>query len=89
MKSTCVPLVVYQTTSEESQQYLCPQSKADSLFMSVSLSLKSKRLPFSFILSGFDDLGSTGMPCCTAQRNRTYRGTKDLNCVLFVGPKKT
>lgn len=62
---------IYQATSVGSQQYLCPQSKADSLAMSVSLSVKSKSLAFPCILSGFEDLGSTGTPCCTAQRNRT------------------
>lgn len=44
--------------------------------MSAPLSVKSKSLPFSCILSGRDDLGSTGTPCCTAQRNSTWREQK-------------
>lgn len=67
---------IYQTTSVGSQQYLWPQSKADSLFMSESLIENSKIPAFPFILSGCDDLGSTGTPCCTAQRNRTWKAPK-------------
>lgn len=51
-------------------------SRICRLSMSVSLSVKSKILALSFILSGFDDLGITGTPCCTAQRNRTWKETK-------------
>lgn len=63
--------IACQATSDGSQQYLRPQSKADSLSMSESLSEKSNSSELLFILSGLDDLGSTGTPCCTAQRNKT------------------
>lgn len=60
-----------QTTSDGSQQYLWLRSRPDSFSMSESLMEKSKIKAFPLILSGFDDLGSTGTPCCTAQRSRT------------------
>lgn len=66
-------LLTYQTTSEGSQQYLWLQSRADSFSMSESLMEKSKIPALPLILSGFDDLGSTGTPCCTAQRSRTWQ----------------
>ena len=80
-------LLVYQTIFDESMSYLRPQSKAVSLSMSVSLSVKSKSFALSFILSGFEDLGTTGTPCCTAQRNRTWRGTKSVFQVLKNVPE--
>lgn len=64
-------LFTCHTTSDESQQYLWLQSRADTFSMSESLMEKSKIPVLSLILSGFDDLGSTGTPCCTAQRSRT------------------
>lgn len=68
-----VALLARQTTCEGSQQYLWPQSRADSLSMSESLMEKSKISAFPLILSGFDDLGSTAAPCCTAQRSSTWK----------------
>lgn len=63
--------MVCQATTDGFQQYLRPQSNADSLSMSASLSEKSNSTALLRILSGLDDLGSTGTPCCTAQRNNT------------------
>lgn len=85
MEDKNVALVVNQTTSDGSKQYLWPQSRADSLSMSESLSVKSKSPALPFILSAFDDLGSTGTPCCTAQRNRTWKGTKVLRVCATDG----
>lgn len=71
--------LVFQATPDGSQQYFCPQSKADSLSMSASLSVKSKSLAFSCIRSAFDDFGSTATPCCTAHRSSTWgEGQKNL-----------
>lgn len=68
--------LVFQATPDGFQQYLCPQSKADSLTMSASLSVKSKSLAFSCIRSAFDDFGSTATPCCTAHRSSTCAGVR-------------